>query len=1107
MKSYLQEGKNKLPNTELMANSILFSSITFDLVMLQQAIEGGNTALFNQIIENTDFSIYHDVVLKLPNEKTIVESVALTNNYDLLGILFKNKNIRHNLFIQLSFLIDNGWNVEYLIGCLDYYNILDQFLTSSLGAKKVVYELFDKLDNNNLLHLIKKISFINNPEFINENGESLLHLACKNKENDIIFALLERGIEIELRDNSGRMALDYLGNYSQKKRKRKKRDTEVSVLEDKEIISKEEITLNQKFKHDYVDKDGNTILHILSFREDISQDVFTFFVSKFNDALINWQNKNKETILIILVRRENFKLAKIAFDHGAKFSIRDQFYNTPLDYLLEDKPFIDQEEYRWLLDLKNSLSKKLSNDEIKGSFLRLQTYVKEDLTLSSLRNHQQRAVSSFLNFFESGLEIYVYQSISGYFTMYTGSGKTEIFMALTHKLGLKTTIVVPTIVLIEQTISRLNKFAPGLKVESYKYGKKVNSATDVLVITYDSFESKFFSIDHAKESQLVILDEVHSSLSSLRSAVIDFIRMSSGRIILGFTATDNYGDSRRKKGSYSKVASLLHNKIFEYDSQDALLEKHAALVKINQFSFAPEMEEVAKLSGNSDNSLKSFLEKNYEEITESFIIQQNSDNQRAIIFIPNIELCILYKKALSQKLGENSVRAVHSKLSSQQRNINLQDHKDGKFQYLINVDVLTEGYDDKDLMMVFDLYPTKSSLALTQRFGRLTRVSSSLSEKKYFQLKLNRVDHILVKYDEHENKYVYKLASIFDFDQGLLAPGYVFDLEELPKKNDDSSSSFLFDMDVLEEEYKAWSSMPKEERLSKQNDKTLSSLTFDMDSLEEEAKGWSGESSSLDYDSGSLEKSNEESYLDSSQMLDHKKRRLNEDEEKSQGGESESINVNQNTNNVFSYYQTGITYDNPALVDSLIQGYQPRKSFADNSYNSTSIDKNLSNIIPLTSLNNNDSYLRIADSDCFEVISQKFKAEGIEEYDDLLMQYRHSSLNKYFYTDQASLTRFKLKDFANKSGKIISIKYFIGNIEEENYSGYSENFVPERDFSNEVIELSMDDNYCYSFIPTVLDELKILIESFEESNPYISLIPIEIGLVENAIHNINYYSM
>ncbi|AIF82062.1 ankyrin [endosymbiont of Acanthamoeba sp. UWC8] len=186
------------------------------------------------------------------------------------------------------------------------------------GLLRKAKEYVDYL-NNTKVYIVEKITFIrdritylnnifnktvlileNNPEFINlrnDNGHTVLHLAAIYGETKLIKILLQKGADINAKDNKGKTPQD------------------VSKRLSDFLTIKKYINLLNKIKSD---TNNYTKLKV---------------ILKTSPELINLRNEDGQTILHIAVLYNIHSQVEIKFlyDLKAKISIRDNEGNTPLN--------------------------------------------------------------------------------------------------------------------------------------------------------------------------------------------------------------------------------------------------------------------------------------------------------------------------------------------------------------------------------------------------------------------------------------------------------------------------------------------------------------------------------------------------------------------------------------------------------------------------------------------------------------------------------------------------------------------------------------------------------------------------------------------------------
>lgn len=105
------------------------------------------------------------------------------------------------------------------------------------------------------------------------------------------------------------------------------------------------------------------------------------------------------------------------------------------------------------------------------------------------------------------------------------------------------------------------------------------------------------------------------------------------------------------------------------------------------------------------------------------IISYTHDRNKVLLFTAGIRHC--KEVAENLKMKGCSVAVVHSEQSKEENEKALEDFRDGKVKYLCNVDVLTEGYNQKDIDCIVILRATQSVGLYIQITGRGFRLHSS----------------------------------------------------------------------------------------------------------------------------------------------------------------------------------------------------------------------------------------------------------------------------------------------------------------------------------------------------------------------------------------------
>ena len=125
-----------------------------------------------------------------------------------------------------------------------------------------------------------------------------------------------------------------------------------------------------------------------------------------------------------------------------------------------------------------------------------------------------------------------------------------------------------------------------------------------------------------------------------------------------------------------------------------------------------------------------------------------------MIYLPEIEI----GKSLADTLNKrkpNSARSISSYDQYDHIENTIKAHKEQKFQFLLNVKILIAGYNDPNLMTIFNFCPTYSTTDVMQIFGRLTRNTDNNDKtiKVYHQLVLPNLKHVVVRVNTEKSEY------------------------------------------------------------------------------------------------------------------------------------------------------------------------------------------------------------------------------------------------------------------------------------------------------------------------------------------------------------------
>lgn len=296
----------------------------------------------------------------------------------------------------------------------------------------------------------------------------------------------------------------------------------------------------------------------------------------------------------------------------------------------------------------------------------------------------------------------------------TGTGKTIVMSGLAKEETERILIVVMSTELREQTLDKL-KFVCGENVDVGSVQGKLNECNNQIIVATRQ------SLTHSKSSRLkdittsgdfkyIIFDECHVAVEQIQK-IIDSIGQNS--IIVGVTATP-YNE---------KMTKVFDNIIYEMTLLKAIKSGYLVEPKAKKVYTNTDISNVKTIGGE-------FVQKHLEEalnndernniIVKSYL-EYAQDRKHTIVFASGIE----HANAITQCFQDNGIdaKSIDSTIDSKERSQTLEDFKNGKFPVLVNVSILTTGFDMVELDCVIMARSTKSRILYMQCLGRVLRLA------------------------------------------------------------------------------------------------------------------------------------------------------------------------------------------------------------------------------------------------------------------------------------------------------------------------------------------------------------------------------------------------
>ena len=297
----------------------------------------------------------------------------------------------------------------------------------------------------------------------------------------------------------------------------------------------------------------------------------------------------------------------------------------------------------------------------------------------------------------------------------TGSGKTIMLSAVAGSLlaepDAKACILAHRTELTGQNRSKFERVNPGLKTSVFDANEKSwdGNATFAMVQTL----SRKTNLDQLPTLDLLVIDEAHHAASPSYREVIDQVLVKNpNAAICGLTATPNRGDGKGLREVFSNVADQIT--LGEMIASGHLVPPRTYVIDVGT---QEALRKVRRTAIDFDmNEVANILNKTL--VTESVINnwKAKARDRKTIVFCSTVEhatdVCSAFNRA-----GIESV-LIHGELSDDERKERLAAYENGSTQVVVNVAVLTEGYDYTPTSCVVLLRPSSYKSTFIQMVGR-----------------------------------------------------------------------------------------------------------------------------------------------------------------------------------------------------------------------------------------------------------------------------------------------------------------------------------------------------------------------------------------------------
>lgn len=370
----------------------------------------------------------------------------------------------------------------------------------------------------------------------------------------------------------------------------------------------------------------------------------------------------------------------------------------------------------------------------------------------TLRPYQQQAVNNTVQYFQK-------QQSPAVIVLPTGAGKSLVIAELARVAQGRVLVLAHVKELVEQNHAKYESY--GQQAGIYSAGLNRKQSTQKVIFgsiqSVARAEETFF-----EDFSLLIIDECHrvqAEGESQYANVINQLKANNPHLrILGLTATPyRLGMGWIYQESHAGKVQTTEERFFkrcvfelplEYMIKNKFLTQPVKIdIPVTSYDFSElsdtgrlyttlEVEELLK----KQKRLTPLIIKNIVDITEEY------DRKGVMIFSGSVR----HAEEIMQYLPENQAKMVIGETDDLERDRIIEQFKRQEFKYLVNVSVLTTGFDAPHVDVIAILRPTESVSLYQQIIGRGLRLNEG--KKDCFILDYTGMGHDIYQPEISERK-------------------------------------------------------------------------------------------------------------------------------------------------------------------------------------------------------------------------------------------------------------------------------------------------------------------------------------------------------------------
>src|SRR5215218_9989135 len=320
----------------------------------------------------------------------------------------------------------------------------------------------------------------------------------------------------------------------------------------------------------------------------------------------------------------------------------------------------------------------------------------------ALRPYQQEAIAAVEDALERGVR-------RPLIVLPTGTGKTVVFASLIARRGGSALVLAHRDELLRQAADKLTTAdrTLGLGV-GFVQAERNDTHAPVVVASVQTLARQARLDRLPRRFDTVVVDEAHHAAARSYQRIISHLDASP--LILGVTATPRRSDGR--------LGDVWQEVTFQRGIAEMIRAGYLAEVRGVRVGLeAIDLDNVAQLGGDFDaEALGDALEQAAAPRHVLAAYQQHATPRKAAVFVPTVSLAHTVARVFTET--GIAAEALDGSTPFEHRRAILDRLRTGETQVVVNVGVLSEGWDEPSLECIVIATPTRSQVKYAQIAGR-----------------------------------------------------------------------------------------------------------------------------------------------------------------------------------------------------------------------------------------------------------------------------------------------------------------------------------------------------------------------------------------------------